>query len=47
MLQQKTPRGGWIPRDWNIFLDEILTSEASAGPLSWKIAGKVLVNLGG
>lgn len=43
----KNSKGGWIPRDWNIFLDEILTSEASAGPLSWKIAGKVLVNLGG
>lgn len=26
---------------------EILTSEVSAGPLSWKITGKVLVNLGG
>lgn len=30
-----------------VWMLEILTSEASAGPLSWKIAGKVLVNLGG
>lgn len=30
-----------------VWMLEILTSEASAGPLSWKIAGKVLVNLRG
>ena len=56
LLQQKKlennfPRGSGFPGIGTSFFDEfwmleILTWEVSAGPQTWKIAGKVLVNLG-